>query len=290
MTYHARLNLIMVTTLIILVTFLYLRPQSQQPEEYSVSSGTVRSAQNIRIVRQEKEIVLKHLDNGWHIIEPVYAFADESKVLEIMNILSATSQQRFPLADLERFSLERPNMQLYIDNEYFGFGGFAPTTNQQYLATGDYVYLISPRYVITLPLEASDMLNPMLLTPNETPVKFELTDLTVAFQNGKWNSTTQNAEQLPKEDVIKHWIQLWQTTYANKITLEQAFGEDFAEIGHIKISLQNGQEISFKVLQNEAEVVILRINQGISYHIPIEVGQQLLDPNAIHSNQPMPGS
>ncbi|HQV89157.1 MAG TPA: hypothetical protein PK714_08180, partial [Nitrosomonas sp.] len=62
MTYHARLNLIMVTTLIILVTFLYLRPQSQQPEEYSVSSGTVRSAQNIRIVRQEKEIVLKHLD------------------------------------------------------------------------------------------------------------------------------------------------------------------------------------------------------------------------------------
>lgn len=280
----------MVTTLIILVTFLYLGPQSQQPEEYSVASGTMRSAQNIRIVRKEKEIVLKHLDSGWHIIEPVYALADESKILEIMNILSATSYQRFPLTDLERFSLERPNMQLYIDNEYFGFGGFAPTTNQQYLATGEYVYLISPRYAIMLPLEASDILNPMLLAPNETPVKFELTNLTVAFQHGKWDSVTQNAEQLPKEDVIERWIQLWQTTYAKKLTLKQAFGEDFNEIGHIKISLQNGQEISFKVLQNEAEVVILRINEGISYHIPINVGRQLLDPNAIHSKQPMPGS
>ncbi len=290
MTYHARLNLIMVTTLIILVTFLYLRPQSQPHEEYSVSPGTMRSAQNIRIVRQEKEIVLKHLDSGWHIIKPVYALADESKILEIMNILSATSRQRFPLADLERFSLERPNIQLYIDNEYFGFGGFAPTANQQYLATGEYVYLISPRHAITLPLEASDILNPMLLAPNETPVKFELTDLTIAFQNGKWGSMTQNAEQLPKEDVIKRWIQLWQTTYAKKLTLKQAFGEDFTEIGHIKISLQNGQEISFKVLQNETEVVILRINEGISYHISIDAGRQLLDPNAIPSNQIMSGN
>ena len=50
------------------------------------------------------------------------------------------------------------------------------------------------------------------------------------------------------------------------------------------------KEINFKVLQNETEVVILRINEGISYHISIDAGRQLLDPNAIPSNQIMSGN
>ena len=88
------------------------------------------------------------------MIKPVQARTDEKKVTELLQILTAISHQRFPRVDLERFGLDQPNVQLYLDDEYFGFGGFAPTLQRQYVMTGDHVYLISPRYVLALPSSA----------------------------------------------------------------------------------------------------------------------------------------
>lgn len=285
MTHHARLNLIMFATIVGLMVFLYFRPQSQDIQKYAISSSSVEAVQYLRIVRQQKEIVLKQLDNHWHMIKPVQVRANEKKIMEVLEILRASSNQRFPLADLGRFSLDHPNVQLYVDDEYFGFGGFAPTTHQQYVATGDSVYLISPRYALTLPLSASDLIDPRLLAPNEIPVKFELSHTKIQFQNGNWNSIVQGSEEALNEETIKHWIQLWQTANARELTLDQELDTEFAERGLIRISLQGGQEISLRILQNESEVILLCVNKGIGYHFPVDVGRQLLDPHTIKSNQ-----
>src|SRR5687768_6125053 len=117
MTHHARLNLIMFATIAGLMVFLYFRPQSQGVQEYSISSGSVEAVQSLRIIKQQQEIALKQLDNRWHVIKPVQARADEKKVREILKILTATGNQRFPLADLGRFGLDQPGAQLYIDDE-----------------------------------------------------------------------------------------------------------------------------------------------------------------------------
>jgi|CXWL01.1.fsa_nt_gi hypothetical protein len=285
MTHHAQLNLIMFATIIGVVVFLYFRPESQDIQEYSISSSPAETVRSLRIVRQQKEIVLKQLDNRWYLIKPVQVRADEKKIIDVLEILTASSNQRFPLADLGRFSLDQPNVQLYIDDEYFGFGGFSPITNQQYVAAGDYVYLISPRYVLTLPLSASDLISPGLLATNEIPVKFELSHLTVEFQSGIWNIIVQDSEEALNEETIKHWVQLWQTANARELTLDHEFDTDFVERGLIKMSLQDGQEISLRILQNESEVIFLRVNEGIGYHFFVDVGRQLLDPYTIKSNQ-----
>lgn len=288
MTHHARLNLIMFATIAGLMVFIYFRPQSQDIQEYSVSSGSVEAAQSLRIVRQQQEIILKRLDNRWHLIKPVQARADEKKVSDILQILAATSNQRFSLEDLERFDLDQPNVQLYIDDEYFGFGGFAPTTHQQYVATGDHVYLISPRYVLALPSSASDLISPELLASNEIPVRFELNHLTVELQNESWHVTMQHSGEVLDKEAIKYWTQLWQTTHAGAVTLGQEFGSDFIEKDFIKISLQDGQKINLKILQSEAEIVFLRVDDGIGYHFSVDAGQQLLNSYVTKINQMMP--
>ena len=285
MTHHARLNLIMFATIAGLMVFLYFRPQSQGVQEYSISSSSVEAVQSLRIIKQQQEIALKQLDNRWYLIEPVQAHADDKKVREILKILTATGNQRFPLADLGRFGLDQPSAQLYIDDEYFGFGGFAPTTHQQYVATGDHVYLISPRYMLALPSSTGDLISTQLLVPNEIPARFELNHLTVELQNENWHITMQRSDEALGEETIRHWVQLWQTVHAKKVTLGQALDSDFVEKDFIKISLQDGQEIHLKILQNEAEVIFLRVNDGIDYHFSVDVGQQLLDPRAIKSNQ-----
>jgi len=277
----------MFATIAGLMVFIYFRPQSQDIQEYLVSSGSVEAAQCLRIVRQQQEIILKRLDNRWHLIKPVQARADEKKVSDILQILAATSNQRFSLEDLGRFDLDQPNVQLYIDDEYFGFGGFAPTTHQQYVATGDHVYLISPRYVLALPLSASELISPELLASNEIPVRFELNHLTVELQNENWHVTMQHSGEALGKEAIKHWTQLWQTAHAGAVTLGQAFGSDFVEKDFIKISLQDGQKINLKILQSETEIVFLRVDDGIGYHFSVDASQQLLEPYVTKIKQMM---
>lgn len=288
MTHHARLNLIMFATVAGLVVFLYFRPQSQDIPEYSISSRPVETVQNLRIIRQQKEIVLEQLDNRWRMIEPAQACADEKKIREILAILTASSHRRFPLTDLERFGLDQPNVRLYINDEYFGFGGFAPITYQQYVATGDDIYLISPRYALTLPVSASDLINPGLLASHEIPVKFEMNRLIVEFGNGNWNSRVQDSDKALNGEAIEHWVRLWQTVLAKEITLNQELGADFTETDRIKISLQDEQEINLKVLQSESEIVLVRVNEGIGYHFPVDTGRQLIDPYMLTINQILP--
>jgi hypothetical protein len=271
-----------------LAVFLYFRPQSPDIHKYPLSISPVEAVQSLRIVRQQQEIALQQLDNHWYLVKPVQARADERKIAEILEVLTVTSNQRLPLVDLGRFGLDQPNVRLYLNDEYFGFGGFAPTTNQQYVATSDQVYLISPRYVLALPSSASDLINPQLLASNEIPVKFELNHLTVEFQNGNWRATMQHSGEALDEDTIGNWIQLWQTVHARELILEQALGPDFVVKGFIKITLQNEQKINLRILQNEFSIVLLRVNDGFGYQIPIDAGQQLFDPHRIQSNQILP--
>jgi len=288
MTHHARLNLIMIATIAGLAVFLYFRPQSPNIHKYSLSTSPIEAVQSLRIVRQQQEITLQQLDDHWYLVKPVQARADERKIAEILEILTITSSQRLPLEDLGRFGLDQPNVRLYLNDEYFGFGGFAPTTNQQYVATSDQVYLISPRYVLALPSNTSDLINPQLLASDEIPVKFELNQLTVELQNENWRITTQHSDDALDEETIEHWIQLWQTAHAGELILEQSLDPDFVVKGFIKITLRNGQEINLRILQNEFSVLLLRINDGFGYQFPIDMGQQLLDPHRIKSNQLLP--
>lgn len=288
MTHHARLNLIMFATIAGLVVFLYFKPQSQDNQEYSIASGTVETVQNISIIRQQQEIALKRLNTHWQLIKPVQAQADEKEVTELLQILTAISHQRFPLVDLERFGLDQPNVRLYLDDEYFGFGGFAPTNQRQYVLTSDHVYLISPRYALALPASADDLISAQLLAFNEIPVRFELNHLTIELQNENWRITTQHSGEILDKETLKHWVQLWLTAHAGRVASRQEFAADFVEKGFIKISLRGGQEITLKILQSETEIVFLRVNEGISYHFPSDAGQKLLDPYIFKSNQIAP--
>ncbi len=280
MTHHARLNLIMTATIIVLIVFVYFRPQPPENTEYPVANESAETVQHLRIVRQQQEIVLKRENDQWYLIKPVQIGVNNEKVGKILEILQARSQQRFAKADLSRFGLEHPHAKLTIGDVHFDFGGFAPTTHQQYVATGNHVYLLAPRYELALPRDASDLLNPRLLFPGQIPVKFKLSHGDVAFQSGDWRVTPQLAAEALNAETLKHWVELWQSARATELKMAAELGSDFAETGSIKIDLQNETEISLKILQNQSSIVLLRVQEGIGYQFPLEIGRQLLDPNA----------
>lgn len=280
MTHHARLNLIMVATIGSLLLFLYFKPQPQGNPEYSIASNSAETVQSVRIVGQQQEITLERLNDHWYLTTPLHARANEEKIRKILEILQAKSQQRFPLTDLARFGLERPNVLLTVDSSQFGFGGFAPTTHQQYVAAGDYVYLIAPRYALALPGSVNDLIDSQLLASGEIPVKFELPHFAAEFHHANWRVTLQRSDHAVSEAALKDWIQLWQTASAVELILAAQLGSDFVATGMSKIGLQNGRQIDLKILQNEVSMVLVRADEEIGYQFPLDAGRHLLDPAA----------
>lgn len=289
MTYHARLNLIMLTTIVGLVIFLYIRPQSYDVQEYRISSLSAEAARSIRILHKDTHMVLKKAENHWHLTEPINARADEKKVTQLLEILSAKSEHRFSLTDLDRFSLDKPNVRLSIDHESFDFGGLTPVTNQQYIATDESVFLISPRYAVMLPSQPIKIVSPTLLAETETPVSFELGDVSIKKQEEDWIISPENTEQLLSQVKINHWVELWQQVAASNLILDsEILNIDDATLAQkeIKISLQNGQKIKFNVLQHGTELFLMRSDEAIRYVFSGDVGKSLLDPYYI-SNEPI---
>ena len=160
MTYHARLNWVMAITLFGVIVFLYVMPHSTEVQEYSISAMPSEAVQHIRILTQHREVVLHRTEYGWFIVQPVSVAADENKVRKMLEILKAKSSHRFSRENLGDFGLNQPNLQLFLDDEHFSFGGFASTTLQQYLATRDHVYLISPHYALAVPVDVQALINP----------------------------------------------------------------------------------------------------------------------------------
>lgn len=278
MTHYSQLNLIMLATVIGLAVFLYLTPQfqSENDEEFQISLRTPESVRSIRVIRHGSEFALQRVAGNWHLTMPFSARADEELVAKMLNVLSADSRQRFPLTSKENFNLDRPSIELYIDDDYFAFGGLAPTTHDQYLAINEHVYLVSPRYAVWMPAKALDLVSMRLLREDELPVKFELEGMSIQRQGGLWQVVSgDSGNQVPYESLAR-WVELWQDNLAPEVVTERQ--DDSSIRAMIKISLQDGREVNVKVLNAESGALFFRDDEQVGYFFPEAQSRQLLNP------------
>ncbi|MDO8437925.1 MAG: DUF4340 domain-containing protein [Nitrosomonadaceae bacterium] len=281
MTSRSLLNLALLAAVVSLALWVYFKPKPQgDAEEYRISSLLAENAQSIRVERQGMSIALKKRGERWYLTQPLQARADEVKVGRILEMLAATSSRRFPATELERFDLAQPAVRLHIGDDSFGFGGLAPITNEQYVVSGENVYLLAPRYAAALPRQPADLLSPKLLAENEIPVAFELENRKVIQQDGSWRITLEKPGVTLTQNEFNHWVQSWQQAYAAGITLsanEPDQAEAVAGRQAIKITLRDGNTVQLLILQQQPELILLRVDAGIRYHFPAESGRRLLD-------------
>lgn len=264
MNYHARLNWIMLATVVGLALFLLFKPEPQDAQVYKLSALPVNMAKKISIVHRGSAMTLSKLDGRWYLTAPFQARVDETKINQILEILTSESHHQLVLNNLAEFGLDKPNIQLHINDETFLFGGLTPITNEQYVAVGEYIYLMPPRYAVMLPSQPIKIVSTKLLSETEVPVGFEL--------NGS----------LIDQHEIEGWVQIWQSAEATHLYFNERESE--MDDAQIKITLQNGQYINFKLQQNETELKLLRVDEGISYLFPLDLGKRLLGPHNTELN------
>lgn len=279
---HSWLNLIMLVTVVVLATVLYIKPSLQEESTHKISSLSAQAAQHIRITRQDIAIELSRADNHWYMRKPVEGRVNEEKVERILEILSAASQHLLPLTNLDRYGLISPLIELQVNQESFKFGDFAPVTNEQYIATRQHVFLISPRYAASLSVLPADLLDSRLIAEDEIPVEFTLTNFHLKHEQG-WQVSPPHHEHTFSQDALNQWVQAWYSAHAIYLTLDS--GKPDTDGEEISIVLQDGRKIRLIAVQNESELTLQRIDEGIRYHFPISLGNRLLDPQFFDKDQ-----
>lgn len=279
---YSWLNLIMFATVVALAAFLYIKPSLQEETTYKISSLPAEAVQQIRIDRQDISIELTRADNRWYMKRPVQGRVDGVKVGRILEILSATSQYFLPLTNPDRYGLASPVIQLRLNQELFSFGELAPATNEQYLSTRQQVFLVSPRFAAALSVLPPDLLSSRLFAEDEFPVEFTLTNFHLRREQ-HWQVSSQHHEYSLSQDELNQWVQAWQLAQAIYLTLDSAKPGTNGE--EIIIGLRDGRKIRLIVEQNESELTLLRVDEGIRYHFPSSISKLLLDPYSIHNDQ-----
>jgi hypothetical protein len=152
-------------------------------------------------------------------------------------------------------------------------------SREQYVQSGDGVYLLPLRYGVALPKNPFNLVSKQLFDADEAPVGFDFGSFKVEQGDGKW-TLTMTASTLPPSaagpDDINRWVDDWRLASALGV---QAPGQR-KPVGELKMRLKSGRDAIIKVLERGANTVIARDDQPFEYLLTAESGNRLLSPPA----------
>ena len=211
------LNLALLCTLLGLGLYAYLRPKSDESPGLAVSHLKRDEVNRILLERRGSAAVeLAKLDGYWRMLSPFKTRADGSQVDRLLDIAAATSKQSLPQGDPQRYGLAPPTVVVTLNDQRFAFGALNEVTNEQYVASGEAVYLVAPYLGYGIPTDASRLLSRRLLAENEAPVGFDFGRWRAARDDsGKWSvSGKPPAREAPSGDELNRWADEWKLASA----------------------------------------------------------------------------
>lgn len=265
------LNLALAALVAGLILLVWLKPRPTTQTEFKLSTLASTSVNRIAIKKPgQPAIVLQKTPAGWRLGAPFPARAEEATVGRLLEILAASSLQRFPATELGRFQLDQPLLSLTLNDQEFSFGTQNTLTGEVYVATNSGVHLVAPSYLAYAMKMPADFAAHALLAENEKPADFEFADLKLSQNSdGKWS--TSPARPNWSQDDINRWVDEWR--HASSLVTQPYDGTPAQE--SFTLRLGDGKLIPCKILRREPDLVLLREDENLQYHFPAEIGKRL---------------
>jgi hypothetical protein len=268
-------NLALLLVVAGLMAWVYFKPPREASAMLALSARLPAQATAIRIERSgNPAIAIEKKGEIWRLTAPMSAEADPIQVQRLLAIRSARSPQRFPATGLERFELDRPRIQITIDDEVFVFGMVNAVSSEQYVLAQNAVFAIEPRYGRALQVDAMEFARKQLFSSSEVPLRFEMGTFSFSHSDGKWR-LAPSTEPLSQDDLAR-WVENWRLASALRV----APLAPRPALGEVRIDLKSGGSVKLAILQSTPELVIAREDEGLQYHFPAAIAQRLLQPPA----------
>jgi hypothetical protein len=270
-------NLLLLIGVIGLGTYAWHKGNQPKEPSYKLSALPTADVKKIEVApRSAPEYALEKRGKTWFLTAPIEARADQTQVQRMLDLLAATSREKLAATDLKRFDLDPPALKVSIDGQAFSFGSTNPLSQDQYLATGDSVYLVSTYYASLVPSASDRMLTHSLFDESEKAVGFKFKDFSVEQKDGKWTLAPQPSadSERPSQDDLNRWADDWR--YASSLVTQQWTGKPTPDSVHVKLA--DGKTIVFAVVRRAPELILARPDEKLQFQFSGEMTRRLLNP------------
>jgi hypothetical protein len=268
-------NLLLLVGVVGLALYAVYRPKQADQPKHKLTQLTASTVKRIRIEpRDGPRIELEKRGESWFLTAPVEARADRSQVDRLLDVLQATSQEKLPATDLARFDLDQPRLKVSFDDQTIAFGTSNSLTQEQYVLAGDGVYLLSPYFGSAVPTRPDRVLNHALFREGEKPLGFIFPQFRVIQHEGKWTvePPPPDEKNQPSADELNRWVDEWR--FASSLVTQPASGRKPSK--QVQVQLADGKALSFGVLREGPELVLLREDEKLEYQFSADSGRKLM--------------
>lgn len=259
----------------------YAWHKASQPKEpgYKLSALTIAGVKKIEVApRSAPGYALEKRGETWFLTAPIEARADQIQVRRMLDLLSAASKEKLAATDLKRFDLDPPALKVSMDGQSFSFGSTNPLSQDQYLGTGDSVYLVSTYYASLVPGTSDRMLTHNLFNESEKAVGFKFKGFSVEQKDGKWTFVPQppSHKERPSQDDLNRWADDWR--YASSLVTQPWTSKPTPD--GVEVKLADGKTIAFIVVRREPELILARPDEKLQFQFSGEMTRRLLNPGS----------
>jgi len=272
-------NGLLLILVVALAAYAYFRPRGDEAARHKIASITRASVDHIAIAAKGSDTIeIAKRGTEWFLVQPFAARADPGQVERILELLDATSKDKLAATELARFDLEDPALTVTFNDVRIAFGTVNPLTQEQYALSGGSVYLLSAFYPSLVPRKADRLLAHNLFLDSEHPVTFSLKSFTVAQHDGKWQLTPApaDAKEAPSQDDLNGWVEGWR--HASSLITQRADSRQPTE--RVEITFADGKKLRLGILQRSPELVLMRPDEQLQFHLSQDLASQLLRPPA----------
>jgi len=258
---------------------LYTLSRPSAEDGHALVPVASESLRRIEIRRlQQPAIVLERTEGEWRMTAPYTARLDEIALGRILDLARLRVQTPLAAGDRARFELDKPWATIGFDGHAVEFGATNVLTQELYLASGERVYAVPARLAAAVPSVPAKLLAHRLLGADEIPIAVRTPRYSVVQDNARWRLDPDDPG-LSQDDLVR-WIDQWR--HAGSVITQPA--SDAASEERIEVELRGGRTITFTVVQRSPDLVLLRSDESLAYHLPAQIGAALLTrPNAAPS-------
>lgn len=275
MSRRAALNLLLLVAVAVLAAVAVWQPGVEEPPPApTLTDRDPASVNRVRIERPEQPtVVLEKREGRWYVAEPLALPANAFRIQSLLEVLGLASDRQLAVKDLDlaRFGLDPPRASLALDDLPLEFGDTESLSGRRYVRSGETVHLTADRFYHQIVAGAAGFAHLGPLGPDPDPVAFQLPDLSVRHDGGRW--VVEPDDPAAGADALQRLVEAWRTVQAITVRpLEPSGG------GRPLAVTLRGQAaaLQFQVSETPHALILARPDVGVQYHLPVESAERLL--------------
>ncbi len=143
------INLMLAAGVLVLALVALIEPGIEQQADNPLLRIDHNSITRIEIKRDHhRDIVLEQIKNRWLMTKPLQIAADPKIVKQLLKIPTSTSRAEYPVepGELAKFGLEKPSIELTLNDQTLSFGDTDPVNSRRYVAVDRKLKLVTDTF------------------------------------------------------------------------------------------------------------------------------------------------